>query len=314
HASAAELTNNAIFNNSGWAIDIEGASPRLINNTIASNNVGIRVAARLQDAVYYTSTVALINTILVNHSTGLQIEADNKVLVDSVLWYNTPNTITLEASSVLTVLNQYTGNPALDNDGYHIMPNSRALDAGVATGLSYDIDGHHRPYNQYTDLGADEIIATSIPSNTSSTLTYSNKQSSSTIINVPAEAVTESVLLAYSPVGAVTGTSSLVFAGHAFSLDAYRDGALLPDFTFENPVTITIHYTNSDVVGLDESILTLEYWNEELARWEDAACGPYERHPDVNWLAVPICHLSEFALFEKQTYFIFLPLVSNNQK
>ena len=46
--------------------------------------------------------------------------------------------------------------------------------------------------------------------------------------------------------------------------------------------------------------------------WEDAACGAYDRHPDKNWLAVPICHLSQFALFGERDYLIYLPLVLRN--
>ena len=42
----------------------------------------------------------------------------------------------------------------------------------------------------------------------------------------------------------------------------------------------------------------------------NAACGDYDRHPDENWLAAPICHLSRFALFGKYT--VYLPLVLRN--
>jgi hypothetical protein len=80
-------------------------------------------------------------------------------------------------------------------------------------------------------------------------------------------------------------------------------------FTFEEPVTITIHYTNADVAGLDENALVLEYWDEGTSSWADAACGPYDRHPDEDWLAVPICHLSRFALFGEEQQKVYLPLV-----
>ena len=65
---------------------------------------------------------------------------------------------------------------------------------------------------------------------------------------------------------------------------------------FSVPVTITIHYADGDVIGLDENTLTLETWNPDSGQWEDAACGAYDRHPAENWLAVPICHLSRFGL------------------
>ena len=86
-----------------------------------------------------------------------------------------------------------------------------------------------------------------------------------------------------------------------------RDGAS----TFSVPVSVTLYYTDTDIAGLDEIMLLLANWNAGLSTWEDAACGPYVRHPDENWLAVPISHLSRFALFGKHK--IYLPIVINNR-
>jgi hypothetical protein len=86
-------------------------------------------------------------------------------------------------------------------------------------------------------------------------------------------------------------------------------------FTFQTPVTVTIHYSDADVAGIDESSLTLEHWNG--SSWEDAACGAYNRQPDENWLAAPICHLSLFALFgpaAEEEHFLYVPLVLNKQQ
>lgn len=118
--------------------------------------------------------------------------------------------------------------------------------------------------------------------------------------------MTESTTLVYTPVDTATALSGFSFAGHAFDLDAYRNGTLLPGFTFSGSVTVTLHYSDADVAGLDEDSLVLEYWNGSA--WVDAACGDYDRHPGENWLAVPICHLSRFALFER-TYTVYLPLL-----
>jgi hypothetical protein len=48
-------------------------------------------------------------------------------------------------------------------------------------------------------------------------------------------------------------------------------------------------YTDTNIAELDENTL-MKYWDENIGVWEDAACGPYERHLDGNWPAVPICH------------------------
>ncbi len=95
-------------------------------------------------------------------------------------------------------------------------------------------------------------------------------------------------------------------------LEAFRGGAPLPDFAFETPVTVTIHYSDLDVrVVSDESRLALMRWTE--SGWEDAAqtCTPpsdYVRDLENNVLSVAICHLSEFALLGP-THQVYLPLV-----
>ena len=71
--------------------------------------------------------------------------------------------------------------------------------------------------------------------------------------------------LAYVSLPTVTGSPpDFVFAGRAFSLDAYQNGAHTPGLVFEKPITVTVYYAPADVVGLDEN--TLE-WN--LDEWAD---------------------------------------------
>jgi uncharacterized repeat protein (TIGR01451 family) len=114
-------------------------------------------------------------------------------------------------------------------------------------------------------------------------------------IKVPANAVADSITLICTPATAPDSIpSGWLFAGHAFNLDAYLEGVLQPGFVFMEPVTIAIHYSDEDVAGLQEDELKLECWNG--GTWEDAVCGEYEYHPDENWMAVPICHLTPFAL------------------
>jgi hypothetical protein len=141
------------------------------------------------------------------------------------------------------------------------------------------------------------------------TLVYTDTQGSPTKIQVPPGAVTETMTLVFTAVETQT-TSSGSFSSTicSFELDAYQGELVQESFNFGAPVTITLHYADSDVMGVDENHLVLEYWHTSLSVWEDAACGPYDRHPDENWLAVPICHLTRFALVERR-YRIYLPLL-----
>jgi hypothetical protein len=69
--------------------------------------------------------------------------------------------------------------------------------------------------------------------------------------------------------------------------------------TFQTPVTITIHYSDADVAGLDESTLRLYHWTG--SEWGDGAdtCTPassYVTSTVGNLLQVTICHLSRWGL------------------
>jgi hypothetical protein len=152
-----------------------------------------------------------------------------------------------------------------------------------------------------------------IPPDTESTLVYTNTKQCSTVIQLPR--VTETILLAYTAVNTATAPSGFAFASHAFGLEAYQNGVFASGFTFSVPVTVTIHYTETDLVGMDKTTLRLYYWDTNTSKWEDAAttCMPhsaYDRHPNENWLAVAICHLSKFAMFGQHR--IYLPLVMRN--
>jgi uncharacterized repeat protein (TIGR01451 family) len=56
--------------------------------------------------------------------------------------------------------NDYTGTPAFlspNSRDYHIGPSSAAINAGVNTGVTEDIDGNPRPLGSGYDIGADEF-------------------------------------------------------------------------------------------------------------------------------------------------------------
>jgi hypothetical protein len=100
--------------------------------------------------------LAMTNTIISNHSTGINVTGGNTVTVDSILWHNTSTTVSQAGGSVVSVQNQLTGNPAFAADGYHLTYDSTAQDAGVSTNVNDDIDGQTRTDGS-PDLGVDEL-------------------------------------------------------------------------------------------------------------------------------------------------------------
>jgi hypothetical protein len=158
------------------------------------------------------------------------------------------------------------------------------------------------------------------------TLVYTDTENLATKVLIPAGAVSETTTLVYEVVTTTNTTSSIlmctkdtsdssgpVYIDRAFILDAYQGDKRQSGSIFQQPISITLHYTDTEVIGLNEDTLTLNYWNG--ARWEYTACGPYARHLDDNWLAIPICHLGEFALFgmSEEPVRVYLPVVLSCQ-
>ena len=158
--SDAVLINNVVIENQakrlGNGIYIGNSSPRLLHNTIAynigDNNVGVYITGTKP----YYSTVALTNTILVNHCIGITVTTGNKAVLNGVLWYSNTTANTGGTGSI-TVTSEYTGSPSFMSDGYHLTAASIAINRGVQTGISDDIDGEPRPNSDDFDLGADEF-------------------------------------------------------------------------------------------------------------------------------------------------------------
>lgn len=142
-----------------------------------------------------------------------------------------------------------------------------------------------------------------------------------TQISIPADAITTSITLQYNPQPEPqNNTGTLLFANTSFELLALDGlGNPIPQFAFELPISVTLHYSDQDIEDIDETALKLYYWNIDQQVWLDAAesCVPtsvYQRDLVNNSLSVEICHLTEFALLgeipSNLTFeYIFLPMV-----
>jgi hypothetical protein len=162
------LVNTVIADNQasleGTGIYISGVPIHLWHTTLARNSGGDGSGVAIGNWNPWSesgvSTVDLRNTILASQNVGMNVTDGSTISVDSILWYNTPITVSHVPEAVVMVENQITGDPDfVDPAGgdYHIGAASAAHDAGIEAGVTTDIDSQVRPMGFGYDLGADEF-------------------------------------------------------------------------------------------------------------------------------------------------------------
>ncbi len=183
NGGAAQLNRSLVVSNiadsHGGGIDVWAASLRLTNAVVANNHAflgnGVYLYNSPLNALHTTiarnsggqghgiyvdhdlspNTVALTDTILVSQTTGITATAGNTVTLNGVLWFG--NGANTGGAGSVSAQNETTGDPAFAADGYHLTSRSAAIDHGVNSGVTSDIDGDRRPMGSGYDLGADEF-------------------------------------------------------------------------------------------------------------------------------------------------------------
>lgn len=126
-------------------------------------------------------------------------------------------------------------------------------------------------------------------------------------LTVPPRAVAETTRFQFremSPTEIISGPSGLMWAHRAFELTAFRFGEV---HQFGQPVTITVHYSNTDVSGLTRETLRLWYRGSAGEPW--AMLGEPVRVMSGT-LSFTTTHFTQFALFAEGAHKIYLPLTS----
>ncbi len=162
-SSNARITNSVVADNQlscesypyskGSGMTVFASAPQLLHTTFARN------AGCSENTIYIAgenirSHVSMTNTIIAGQHVSITVAASNTLRLNGVLWSG--SNVYLGGGGQVFTLNAYTGEPAFGSDGYHLMSNSAAIDRGIETGLSSDIDGDLRPQGAAPDLGADE--------------------------------------------------------------------------------------------------------------------------------------------------------------
>ena len=153
-----------------------------------------------------------------------------------------------------------------------------------------------------------QAVEADIPGETGGDL---DSNDGNTEIVIPADAVEGLLTLFFVPRPYPSHNIGVLrFAGNSFKLTASIGET--PIATFAKPLTLTLHYSEDALHSIPEDSLLLYYWDTDQLAWVDAVStcegGVYTRNFDENWLSLPICHLSEFALIG-DALDIFLPVI-----
>jgi hypothetical protein len=147
------LINNVVARSGDRTLAVEGHVSDPMEATLLHNTL---VGAGSGYGIYGSyATLYLTNTIVASTTWGIvnNTPASSTVLADHTLFWANTNDGIQGANPVLNEDPAFV-NPAVGN--YHIGPGSAAIDAGITTIVTTDLDGDRRPIGPLPDIGADE--------------------------------------------------------------------------------------------------------------------------------------------------------------
>ena len=158
------MTNNIVAGNvassrgGGLAFNTstgEMVTGTLLHNTFAANNQG---SGEGRSAIHtYAPDVSLIltNNLIYSHTYGVIVVPTSTVWLYNTLFH--ANDSDTSGAGEIHNTDPITGQDPLLDASYRLGAGSPAIDAGVDTGVSTDIDGDPRPLGDGYDIGADEF-------------------------------------------------------------------------------------------------------------------------------------------------------------
>jgi uncharacterized repeat protein (TIGR01451 family) len=173
-----------------------------------------------------------------------------------------------------------------------------------------ETDTTNNTYVRTTLIAAPPVTTTINPSG-GSFIVYTDTRGLTTTLDVPADAVSGTTDLRFTPVFSLAGPISpeLGLAGNAFDFDAYLNSVYVDGFTFSETVTMTIPYEPDDLIGIETNTLALYRWVPPVWQLVGVRNGEGQTLDTVhNLLIVQLNGLSHFAKMGI-SHKIYLPLV-----
>jgi hypothetical protein len=145
--------------------------PQIVNNTII-NNTSLSAGGGIYNGLDTTDLVAFNNIIYENDANYGVAVFTQFTACTTHLYNNDIDTNLIGGNGIWSGDNNIFVDPEFDEDGYHLLPTSQCIEAGILSieidGDMYycpdhDIDDQFRPLNATADIGADEVLITRIP-------------------------------------------------------------------------------------------------------------------------------------------------------
>lgn len=210
-----------------------------------------------------TIHLAAVNDSPVAVDDGLVLKAGSAPNIIPVLANDLTGSDTGETLTVSSVGQAAHGVVAISDDSQHITYTPAGGYMGEDN-FTYTIsdgsDGQDTATVFVTIVSAQSVIAIVEPGK-DTTIHYTGSQDETTTVQAPADDSLNDVTLVYTPLTNVTAPDDLAFTNHAFELQAYRMGRIVPDFSFVKPVQVVIHYTDEGMKLIDEASLEVMQWN-----------------------------------------------------
>ncbi len=148
------VVNTILARNHGDAhvdgIYLYNVNAHLLHNTLAEQEIGLLIEA---------GQAWMTNSIIVGHTiVGVQAESGATLTLASTLWGadTWANAVDWTGGGLIVPDTGYWEAPQFLGNRYHLGPHSAAIDRGLPTDVTTDIDGDPRPRGNAPDLGADE--------------------------------------------------------------------------------------------------------------------------------------------------------------
>ena len=106
----------------------------------------------------------------------------------------------------------------------------------------------------------------------------------------------------------------MFWANNGFELTAWNEQGAVTQF--QKSLGFTLYYADDEIGPLPEEQLAVEMYMEDYRVWSDAICtcpgGEYTRNVDDNWVRLPVCHLTEFGLFNipEMPFRLYIPIAN----